>query len=162
MSTTPTPATAQLTQEQRDATLITTDRKRVTVGELLGRPLVLAFFPAAFTSVCTKEMCTFRDSMARFNSLDAAVYGISIDTPFTLGVFGERHGLTFPLLSDANREATRAFGVTWPDLSGVRDVSNRAVFVLDASGHVVYRWVGENPGQEPPYDDVLAAVEQAR
>src|SRR5579875_3413096 len=162
MSTTPTRATNQLTQEQRDATLIATDRTRITVNDLLGRPLVLAFFPAAFTSVCTKEMCTFRDSMARFNSLDAAVYGISIDTPFTLRVFGEQNGLTFPLLSDANREATHAFGVSWPDLSGVRDVSNRAVFVLDAEGRIVYRWVAERPGLEPPYEEVLAAVERLR
>ncbi len=155
-------ATDTLTPEQRDAALITTDRTPVTIGALLGRPLVLAFFPAAFTSVCTKEMCTFRDSMARFNSLDAAVYGISIDTPFTLRVFGEQNGLTFPLLSDANREATHAFGVIWPDLSGVRDVSNRAVFVLDAEGRIVYRWVAERPGLEPPYEEVLAAVERLR
>jgi peroxiredoxin len=162
MSTPSTPSAAGLTPEQRDATVITTDRTRATIGSLLGRPVVLAFFPAAFTSVCTKEMCTFRDNMARFNSLDAAVYGISIDTPFTLGVFGEQNGLSFPLLSDANREATHAFGVSWPDLSGVRDVSNRAVFVLDADGHAVYRWVAEKPGQEPPYDEVLAAVERLR
>ncbi len=152
---------ATVTQAQRDVTLIKTDREQVKLGDLLGKPLVLAFFPAAFTSVCTAEMCTFRDSMSRFNALDARVYGISIDTPFTLEVFGQQNGLTFPLLSDANREATRAFDVVWPDLAGVREISNRAVVVLDGDGEVVYRWVGENPGQEPPYEDVLAAVQRA-
>lgn len=150
-----------VTPEQRDATLIRTDRQQVKLGDLLGQPLVLAFFPAAFTGVCTKEMCTFRDSMARFNAAQAQVYGISIDTPFTLKVFGEQQGLNFPLLSDANREATRAFGVAWPDLSGVREVSNRAVVVVDGQGEVVYRWVGEALSQEPPYEEVLAAAQQA-
>src|SRR5436305_2051937 len=116
-------------ESQLDAHLITTDRKEVRVRDLLGKPVVLAFFPAAFTSTCTAEMCTFRDSLARFNDLDAQVYGISVDMPFTLKVFGEQNGLTFPLLSDANREAIRAFDVVWPKLAGVvNDVATRAVF----------------------------------
>jgi len=151
---------ATLTQAERDATVINPEMKTVRVGDLVGKPLVLAFFPAAFTSVCTTEMCTFRDSMARFNALDAQVYGLSIDTPFTLKVFAEQNSLTFPLLSDANREAIRAFDVIWPDLAGVREASNRAVFVVDGNGEIVYRWVGDNPGQEPPYGEVIAAVEQ--
>lgn len=151
-----------LTQEQGEATLITTDRQPVKVGDLLGQPLVLAFFPGAFTGVCTTEMCTLRDSMARFNAVQARVYGISVDSPFALKAFAEQNGLTFSLLSDANREAIRAFGLTWPDLAGVREVSNRAVIVLDGAGNVVYRWVAEKLSQEPPYDEVLAAVEQAR
>ncbi len=150
---------AQLTPAQRNATVITTDREKISVGDLLGKPLVLAFFPAAFTSVCTAEMCTFRDSMARFNSAHAQVYGISIDTPFTLKVFAEQNQLTFPLLSDANREATHAFDVAWDDLSGVRDTSNRAVFVVDGDGTVAYRWVAEKPGNVPPYDEVFAAID---
>lgn len=149
-----------VTQAQHDATLIGTDRKTVKLGDLLGKPLVLAFFPAAFTSVCTTELCTLRDSMARFNAVQAQVYGVSIDTPFTLEVFGQQNGLTFPLLSDANREATRAFDVVWPNLDGVRETSNRAVFVLDGQGEIVYRWVAVSPGQEPPYAEVLAAVER--
>ncbi len=151
-----------LTQEQREATLITTERQPVKVGDLLGQPLVLAFFPGAFTGVCTTEMCTLRDSMARFNAVQAGVYGISVDSPFALKAFGEQNGLTFSLLSDANREAIRAFGLTWPDLAGVREVSNRAVIVLDGAGNVVYRWVAEKLSQEPPYEEVLSAVEQAR
>ncbi len=147
-----------LTQAQRDATLIAPNMQKQTIGDLLAGPVVLAFFPGAFTSVCTTEMCTLRDSMNRFNAVDAHVYGVSIDTPFTLDVFAKQNGLTFPLMSDANREAIRAFDVIWPDLGGVRETANRAVIVLDAAGEVTYRWVGENPGQEPPYDEVIAAV----
>ena len=148
-----------LTPEQRNASLITTDEKPVTIGDLLGEPLVLAFFPAAFTSTCTTEMCTLRDSLVRFNAVQAQVYGISIDTPFALEAFGQQNGLTFPLLSDANRAATRAFDIVWSDLSGVHDVSKRAVFVVDKNGAIVYRWVGKTLGVEPPYDEVIAAVE---
>src|SRR5215470_15525141 len=125
---------AALTQAQLDATLIDTDKSRVRLGDLIGMPVVLAFFPAAFTGTCTTEMCTFRDGIARFNEVNAQVYGISIDTPFTLKVFAEQNRLTFPLLSDANREAIRAFDIVWPDLSGVRDTSKRAVFVLNPTG----------------------------
>lgn len=151
-----------LTPEQRTATLITTAREQVKVSDLLGQPVVLAFFPGAFTGVCTTEMCTLRDSMARFNAVQAQVYGISIDSPFALKAFAEQNGLTFPLLSDANREAIRAFGLTWPDLAGVREVSNRAVVVLDSGGNVTYRWAAEALSQEPPYDEVLAAVRTAQ
>jgi peroxiredoxin len=152
---------AKLNEQQLDATLISYDRVKVQVRSLLGAPLMLAFFPAAFTSTCTAELCTFRDSISRFNAAKAAVYGISIDTPFTLKVFAEQNNLNFPLLSDANREATRAFDVVWPDLSGVRETSNRAVIVIDSSGNVVYRWVAEKPGNVPPFDDVFAAVSAA-
>ncbi|HVC81918.1 MAG TPA: redoxin domain-containing protein [Chloroflexota bacterium] len=151
-----TPATAA----QLDAHLITTDLKHVRVQDLLGQPLVLAFFPAAFTSVCTTEMCTLRDSMARFNTLNAKVYGISVDLPYALQAFGEKNNLSFPLLSDMEREAIRAFDVVWPLLGGVvKEVASRAVFVLDAEGNIVYRWVGNSPANEPPYSEVTRAVE---
>ncbi|HEY8284207.1 MAG TPA: peroxiredoxin [Chloroflexota bacterium] len=148
------------TAEQLSARLITTDLKETRVRDLLGQPLVLAFFPAAFTSVCTTEMCTFRDSLAQFNTLNAKVYGISIDLPYALQAFGEKNNLSFPLLSDMEREAIRAFDVVWPLLGGmVKEVASRAVFVLDPDGNIVYRWVGESPANEPPYPEVVKAVE---
>ena len=152
-----------LTQSQREATVITTDTKAVRIEELLGKPLVLAFFPAAFTGVCTTEMCTFRDSLARFNDLDAAVYGVSVDLPYSLKEFAEKQKLTFPLLSDANRQAIRAFDIVWPKLAGViENAATRSVFVIDGKGQVVYRWVAEAQKQEPLYDAVLEAVKQAQ
>jgi peroxiredoxin len=155
---------AMLSQAQRDAKLITTERKEVSVDSLLGRQLVvLAFFPAAFTSVCTAELCQFRDSMARLNDLDAAVYGISVDLPQTLLAFGTQNGLNFALLSDCNREAIHAFDVAWPLLAGViRDTANRAILVVNADGGVVYRWVAEAPGNQVPFDAVFDAVAAAK
>jgi peroxiredoxin len=105
-------------------------------------------------------MCTFRDGMARFNALNAQVYGVSVDMPPSLQVFAERENLNFPLLSDANKEAIRAFDVVWPSLlGGVHDVARRSVFVIAPGGNVVYRWLSDQPGDEPPYADVAAAVE---
>jgi glutaredoxin-dependent peroxiredoxin len=151
-----------ITQTQRDARLITTDRQEITIGSLLGQPIVLAFFPAAFTSVCTAELCALRDGMARLIDLDAKVFGISIDLPMTLHVFATQNGLNFPLLSDCNREAIRAFDVAWPLLSGViRDTANRAVIVYNAEAKLVYRWVAEAPGNQIPFDAVYDAVAAA-
>src|SRR5256884_9903256 len=93
-----------------DFTLTSQDRQPVKLSEQRGHPVVLAFFPAAFSGVCTKELCTFRDSMARLNSAKAQVYGISIDTFFALKAFQDAHGVTFPLLIDLNKEAIREYG----------------------------------------------------
>lgn len=149
------------TAAQLDARLISTDLKETRLKDLLGQPIVFAFFPAAFTGVCTTEMCTFRDSLARFNALSARVFGISTDLPYALKAFANQNRLNFPLLSDMDREAIRAFEVVWPALSGVvKDVATRSVFVIDGTGKIVYRWVGDSPGNEPPYEEVAAAVEQ--
>ncbi len=130
--------------------------------ELSEGPLVLAFFPASFTSTCTTEMCTFRDQMANFEDVGAAVYGISIDTPFTLNEFRRQNELNFALLSDTNREIIDAYDVSmdFADL-GVYNVAKRAVFVVDEDGSVTYAWVSDDPGAEPDYDEVAAAAEEA-
>src|SRR6059036_2528792 len=94
-----------------DFTLISDDRQPVTLSALRGRPVVLAFFPAAFSSVCTKELCTFRDSLARLNAAKAQVLGVSVDTFFTLKAFQADQKLTFSLLSDFNKQAIRDYGV---------------------------------------------------
>ena len=125
-------------------------------------PIVLAFFPAAFTGTCTTEMCTFRDQMANFEDVGATVYGISIDTPFTLNEFREQNELNFGLLSDTNREVIDAYDISmdFADL-GVRNVAKRAVFVVDGSGAVTYTWVSDDPGVEPDYDEVAEAADAA-
>src|SRR5438552_16777558 len=93
-----------------DFTLISDDRQPVTLSAARGRAVVLAFFPAAFSSVCTKELCTFRDSLASLNRANAQVYGISVDTFFTLKAFHDAERLTFPLLSDFNKQVIRDYG----------------------------------------------------
>jgi peroxiredoxin len=125
---------------------------------------VLAFFPGAFTGVCTKEMCTFRDTMSKFNALDSNVVGISVDSPFSNKSFKEQNKLNFPILSDYDRKAVRAFGVELPNFAGLRGytAAQRAVFVLDKEGIIKAKWVAENPGIEPNYDWVSREVEKLK
>ena len=141
-----------------DFTLTNQDRQPVRLSEHRGQPVVLAFFPAAFSSVCTKELCTFRDSLARLNAARAQVYGISVDTFFTLKAFQEAQRLTFPLLSDFNKEVIRQYGVFNEDMIGLKGIAKRAVFVIDKEGLVRYREVLEDARNEPNYDKVLATV----
>ena len=130
--------------------------------ELDDAPLVLAFFPGAFTSVCTSEMCTFRDELSAFEDVGATVYGISVDSPFTLNEFRDQNDLNFGLLSDIDKEVIDAYdvGMDFADL-GVHGVAKRAVFVVDGDGEVTYEWVSDDPGVEPDYDEVAAAAEDA-
>ncbi len=121
---------------------------------------VLLFFPFAFSGVCDKEMCVFRDGSSRFNSLNAQTVGISVDSAFTLKVFAQTYGLQFPLLSDFNKKVSKAYGVlhdSWVTL-GYKGVSKRAAFVLDGKGILRYKWVTEAPSNEPPYDEILSAL----
>ncbi|MBE3088472.1 MAG: peroxiredoxin [Chloroflexi bacterium] len=142
-----------------DFTLPNQDLQPVTLSAHLGRKnTVLAFFPAAFTSVCTKEMCTFRYSIARLNTADAVVYGISVDTPFTLKVFAKEQGLTFPLLSDFNKDVIHRYGVVIEDLLGLKGLARRAVFVIDKAGVIRYSEVLENAGSEPDYARLMGAL----
>jgi glutaredoxin-dependent peroxiredoxin len=142
-------------------TLFNTDRKPVNFPEH-GHVTVLAFFPAAFTSVCTKELCAFRDAIADYEKLHATVYGISVDSPFALAEFKKQQSLNFQLLSDHKHEAIEKYGVVYPNLANVGFVAAaRSVFVVDSHGHVAWRWVGAEPKDEPKYEDVKAAVEVA-
>ena len=133
---------------------------RVSLASLRGKKVVIAFFPAAFTSVCEKELCSFRDSLAELNGLDATVLGISVDAPFSNVAFAEKNKLTFPVLSDYTREATRAYDVALDDFAGMvgYTAAKRAVFVVDKEGVIRYAWVGPNPGVEPDYDAIEAAL----
>lgn len=146
-----------------DFQLLDTDLKRRSLSEILskGRYVVLAFFPAAFTSVCTKEMCAFRDRMARLNSLDAEVVGISVDSPFALKAFKEANMLNFTLLSDYNREVIERYNIVLPDLLGLglKGLAKRAIFIIDPKGTVVYKWVSEDPRVEPDYEEVEKILE---
>src|SRR5205809_3139285 len=101
-----------------DFTLTNQDRQPVTLSQQRGRPVVLAFFPAAFSSVCRKELCTFRDSLARLNEANAQVYGVSVDMFFTLKAFHDQQHFAFPLLSDFNKQVIREYGVFNEDMVG--------------------------------------------
>ncbi len=151
----------QVGQQAPEAILVSQDRRQVKISDLRGKPTVLAFFPAAFTGTCTREMCRFRDDLGRFAALGAEVVGISADTPFVQAEFAKQHNLSFALLSDFNHQAMKAYGVYDPSFLGLLDgIAKRSVFVLDKDGRVVYTWVSDNPGVEPPYDEVEAAVKK--
>lgn len=125
-------------------------------------PIVLAFFPGAFTSVCSHEMNTFQDRLATLTETGATLYGVSVDSPFTLNEFRDQLGLEFDLISDPNHELIDNYDVTMSfDQFGIDEVAERAVFVVDDSGTVTYAWVGENAGVEPDYDEVEAATKEA-
>jgi peroxiredoxin len=121
---------------------------------------VLLFFPFAFSGVCDKEMCVFRDGATKFNALNAQTVGISVDSLFTLKVFAQTYNLQFPILSDFNKKVTKAYGVlqeTWVAF-GYKGVAKRAVFVLDGKGILRYKWSTDAPSTEPPYDEVISAL----
>ena len=141
-----------------DFTLTNQERQPVKLSEQRGKPVVLAFFPAAFSSVCTKELCTFRDSLARLNQAQAQVYGISVDTFFTLKAFHDQQGYNFPLLSDFNKQAIRDYGVFNEDMIGLKGIAKRAVFVIDKDGVVRHREVLEDARNEPNYDAVFKTL----
>src|SRR4029453_11149828 len=133
-----------------DFTLVNGDRETVKLSDQIGKDnIVLGFFPGAFSGTCTKEMCTFRDSMAELNGLKAKVFGISTDTFFTLKAWGDQQQLGFPLLSDYNKEAIRDYGVVNPDMIGLKNIAKRAVFVIDKGGVIRYREVLEDARNEP-------------
>ena len=141
-----------------DFTLMNQDRQPVTLSGQRGRPVVLAFFPAAFSSVCTRELCTFRDSLAALNKANAQVFGISVDTFFALKAFQEQQQLTFQLLSDFNKQVIRDYGVYNEDMIGLQGISKRALFVLDSKGIVRHREVLDDARNEPDYAKALAAA----
>ena len=145
-----------------DFTLTNQDRQPVALSAQKGKPVVLAFFPAAFSSVCAKELCTFRDSIAQLGKADAQVYGISVDTFFTLKAFHDHEKLSFPLLSDFNKLVIRDYGVFNEDMIGLKGIAKRAVFVIDKNGVVRHREVLEDARNEPNYEAVFAALEGLR
>ena len=147
-------------QKPPDFQLPDQDKKQRALKDFLGKKTVLAFFPGAFTSVCTKEMCTFRDSMQAFNSLSAQVVGISVNDPWTNKAFAEANKLQFPILSDYTRETAKKFSVFHEDFAGLKGytVAKRSVFVLDGKGVVRYRWITEDPGKQPNYDEIKDAL----
>ena len=144
-----------------DFTLVNQDRENVTLSQELGSGnVVLAFFPGAFSGTCTKELCTFRDTMSNFTKTNAKVLGISTDTFFTLKAWGDQQKLGFPLLSDYNKDVINKYGVVNPDMIGLKNIAKRAVFVIDRNGVVAYREVLEDARNEPDYAKLNAALEK--
>jgi glutaredoxin-dependent peroxiredoxin len=141
-----------------DFTLADQDRQPVTLSGLRGRPVVLAFFPAAFSGTCTEELCTLRDRLSALATDQAQVLGVSVDSFFALKAFRDAHHYAFPLLSDFNKTVIREYGVFNEDMIGLKGIAKRAVFVIDKDGIVQYREVLDDARLEPAYDQVFATL----
>lgn len=142
-----------------DFTLYNTERMKVTLSEQRGSPVLLLFFPAAFTSVCTAELCATRDNITFYNNASAMVFGISVDSLFTLKKFKEDQHLNFPLLSDFNKTVSNAYGALYNTFSfDMQGVSKRSAFVIDGDGIIRYTEVLENAGRQPDFQKIQETV----
>ena len=143
-----------------DFTLPDQDKNMVTLSAQKGKNVVLLFFPAAFTGTCTKELCQTRDDIAFYNGVNAQVYGISVDMPFSLNKFRTEQQLNFPLLSDFNKEASAQYGSIYQDwILGMKGVSKRSAFVIDKAGVVRYAEVLEDATKIPDFDAIRKLLE---
>lgn len=140
-----------------------TDKKMVKLEEQKGKNVVLLFFPPAFTGTCTKELCQTRDELSFYNNMNAVVFGISVDMPFTLAKFKADQNLNFALLSDFNKQACAAYGAmyeTW--IAGLKGVARRSSFVIDKNGVVQFAEVLENANDYPNFNGIKTALEKLK
>ena len=143
-----------------DFNLKNTEKNDIALSSFKGKTVVLAFYPGAFTGVCDTEMCSLRDSMNSFNDLNATVLGISVDSPWANAEFAKKYEINFNLLSDYNRNVSKAYDMIFNGLGGLEgyECSNRGVLIIDGEGLIQYRWVAENPGVEPNYSEIIEKV----
>jgi peroxiredoxin len=145
----------QIGQIAPDFSLYDTDKKIVTLSEQKGSNVLLLFFPFAFSSVCTAELCSMRDNLNIYERVNAKSFGISVDSLYSLKKFKEEQHLNFPLLSDFNKEASMAYNCLYDNFSyGMRGVSKRAAFIIDRDGIVQYAEVLENAGMQPDFEAI--------
>lgn len=146
-----------------DFTLINTERKEVSLKDFAGKTLVINFFPAAFTSVCTEQLCSNRDELSFYNDIGASVIGVSVDLPFSLGIFKAQQHINFDLLSDFNKEMIKAYGMYLEDfVLGLKGVAKRGVVVLDKNGTVAYGEETANPGTQVNFAALKQSLEKLK
>ena len=139
-------------------TLKNTSKEDVSLSNYAGKTVILAFYPGAFTGVCDKEMCAFQDNMGKLNDADVVVLGVSVDSPWANAEFARKYDLEFTLLSDVDRNVVNLYDASFTGLGGIEGYvsANRVVIVVDKDGKVQHRWVAENPGVEPDYDQIVS------
>ena len=147
-------------QAAPEFSLFDTEKTKIALADQKGSNVVLLFFPLAFTGVCTTELCNIRDNIAAYNSTNAKVFGISVDSLFTLGKFKEEHHLNFPLLSDFNKEVAAAYGALYENfVLDMKGVAKRSAFVIDKEGIVRYAEVLESAGDLPNFSAIQATLQ---
>ena len=139
-----------------DISLLDLDRNPVNLRSYEGKKTIIAFFPGAFTGGCTEELCNFQSDLEEFNNLNVQIVGISVDSPFALTGWAQANGITFDLLSDYKKECIKLFDVEFQGLAGMEGYvsSTRAVFIADSSGEITYKWIAENPGVLPDFEEI--------
>ncbi|CAN5240652.1 peroxiredoxin [soil metagenome] len=138
-----------------DFTLYDTNKQAVSLNDYKGKNVLLLFFPLAFTSVCTEELCNTRDTLSYYDNVNAVVLGISVDSLYTLGKFKETLNINFPLLSDFNKETSINYGSLYETFGfGMKGVSKRSAFVIDKEGVICYAEVLENAGDQPDFQAI--------
>lgn len=146
-------------QSAPDFTLFNSEKNKVSLADFKGKNLVILFFPQAFTGVCTTELCSVRDNLNVYTSLNAAVVGISVDSIFTLAKFKEEQSYNFPLLSDFNKDVSQTYGSFYDEfVFDMKGVSRRAAFVVDGEGMIQYAEVLESAGDQPNFDAIKATL----
>jgi len=129
--------------------------QEISLSDQLGQSnVVLLFFPFAFTSVCMAEACSVRDDLSTFDALNAKVFGISVDSPFSQEVMSLKENLNFTLLSDFNKEVSASYGVLYEDFIGFKGVSKRSAFVISKEGKILFSWSSEDPKQLPDFNEI--------
>ncbi len=140
-------------------TLVSTDRKQVSLSDFKGKKVILNFFPFAFTSTCTTQLCTMRDNFGYYEGSNAVILGVSVDSPFTLGKYKEVNNYQFELLSDFNKEVSTAYGAIYEEfILGLKGVSKRSVFVIDEDQNIIYAEVLEVATDLPNFEAIAAIV----
>jgi peroxiredoxin len=139
-------------QKAPEFTLFNSERQEISLSDFAGKNVVILFFPMAFTSVCTTELCEMRDNITTYTNLNAEVLAISVDSPFTLAKFREDQNLPFNLLSDFNKEVSQAYDTYYETfVMNLKGVSKRSAFVIDGDGVVQYAEVLESAGDVPDF-----------
>tara|TARA_B100001250_G_C19715628_1_gene751321 strand:+ start:584 stop:1054 length:471 start_codon:yes stop_codon:yes gene_type:complete len=138
-------------------TMKNTKKEDISLSDFKGKPVLLAFYPGAFTGVCDTEMCKLKEDMEIFNNLNTTVLGISVDSPWANGAFADKYNLNFELLSDLDRSVTKAYDFIFEGLGGIEGYTcaNRGIIIIDSEGIIRYRWIAKpNPGVEPNYEEI--------
>jgi len=145
----------EIGQPAPEFSLYDTTRNKLSLSDLKGQNVLLLFFPQAFSRVCTKELCSVRDNISLYNSVDATIIGISVDSVFTLAAYKEAQQYNFPLLSDFNKEVSSAYGTLYENwILDMKGVSKRSAFIVNKEGIIQYAEVLEIAGEEPNFDAI--------
>lgn len=146
-----------------DFTLYDSTKNKITLSDMKGQNVLLLFFPLAFTSTCTAELCAVRDNISFYNKVNAKVFGISVDSLHTLAKFKDEQKLNFTLLSDFNKEVSSWYGSLYETFGyNMKGVSKRSAFVIDKNGIVRYAEVLENAGEQPNFKNITLTLERLK